>query len=83
MKRHPLCLPGVWLLATSGLVAGCDNQVSLEHRLTSLRMVLRSPMESELGSPTNPVTPATLKFDIEALDEKARRFRLMETCQRI
>ncbi len=74
MKRHPLCLPGVWLLATSGLVAGCDNQLSLEHRLTSLRMVLRSPMESELGSPTNPVTPATLKFDIEALDEKGKTF---------
>jgi len=35
-------------------------------------MQLRAPLESELGSPTNPVSPATLKFDVEALDEKGQ-----------
>ena len=35
-------------------------------------MLLQSPMESELGSPSNPVTPSSLKFDVEALDEQGR-----------
>ncbi len=75
MKRHILCLAGVGIWAAQiGLLAGCDNQIAGEHRLTSLRMTLRSPTESELGSPTNPVTPSTLKFDIEAIDEKGKAF---------
>jgi hypothetical protein len=76
MKRTTSCLAGLGLVAlsvgVSTLGMGCEYQVSGEHRLTSLRMLLQSPMESELGSPSNPVTPSSLKFDVEALDEQGR-----------
>jgi hypothetical protein len=71
MTRHTICGLGLWA-ATLGLGSGCDNQLAGEHRLTSLRMLLRSPTESELGSPSNTINPATLKFDVEALDEKGK-----------
>ena len=78
MKRHTTCLPrlGFGAIAlgamTLSVAPGCDNQIAGEHRLTSLRMLLRAPTESELGSPSNTVTPATLKFDVEAIDEKGQ-----------
>ena len=72
MTRHTICGLGLWA-ATLGLGSGCDNQLAGEHRLTSLRMLLRSPTESELGSPSNTISPATLKFDVEALAKRRPR----------
>src|SRR5262245_18920762 len=57
-------------LCLAGSFSGCDNQIVSEHGLTSLRISMVSPRENELGSPTQAVKPTSMRFDVEALDEK-------------
>lgn len=54
------------------LLAQCDYATPGEHRLTSFRLTLQSPKPSELGTPSAPQRSDSLRFDVEALDEKGQ-----------
>lgn len=70
MRTRPTNHAAVAALALSlSAAAGCDYQVEGEHRLTSLRLSMKSPTESELGTPNKSVRLTTAQFDLEALDE--------------
>ena len=54
------------------LLLQCDYATPGEHRLTSFRLTLQSPKPSELGTPSAPQRSDSLRFDVEALDEKGQ-----------
>src|SRR5688572_9171207 len=67
-------LLGIPLLGALLTAPACDHHIDGEHQLTSLRMTLSSPVEGELGAPGRAVTPTSLRFSAEALDERGQRF---------
>ncbi len=62
-------------------LSGCDSTILGDHRLTSLRLSLISPSESELGTPAQAVQPSSLRFSVEALDEQGQIFSTSATVQ--
>src|SRR3569832_1592212 len=62
------------LAAAFGSLAGCDRSLAGDHQLTSLRMTLKSPDAGSLGTPGKSVSPTSLRFAAEALDEQGRIF---------
>lgn len=75
--RSPTAPANACILALTlafGGFSGCDAWVPGEHRITSLRMGLISPKEAELGAPGQSVSPSSLRFSVDALDEKGEIF---------
>ncbi|MFO0578648.1 MAG: hypothetical protein U1A78_31990 [Polyangia bacterium] len=70
-RRSPGSLSVVLGLGLLGSAA-CDQAVPGEHRLTSLRLSLTSPLENQLGTPSSAVQPSALTFDVDALDEHGK-----------
>jgi hypothetical protein len=70
-RRSLLGLP---LLGTFLSVAACDHAIEGERQLTSLRMVLTSPEEGSLGAPGKTVSPQSVRFSAESLDERGKLF---------
>lgn len=73
-RRFPLL--EVSLLGTLLAAPACDHQIDSERELTSLRMTLSSPVEAELGAPGREVTPTSLRFSADSLDERGQPFNV-------
>lgn len=71
-RRIPLF--GIPLVASLLTQTACDQTVPGDHQLTSLRMSLMNPTESELGTPNKTVSPQSLHFSTDALDESGQPF---------
>jgi len=68
-------------IGLSSLLLGCGYTVENEHRLTSLRIHLLGPQESELGSPTQKVSPQVMRFSVDALNEQGQILPVDSTVQ--
>jgi len=68
--RSPALVGAIFALAA--IESACDNRITGDHQLTSLRMNLTSPTESELGVPGQSVSPTSMKFSVDALDEQGQ-----------
>lgn len=70
-RRAPSLSLGLGLsLCLASSLPGCNFQIDGENRLTSLRLGLLAPAETELGTPTNRVRPQVMRFSVDALDEQ-------------
>lgn len=67
---------GLWLGLCGAGFGGCDYQLPAQRVLTSLRLRLISPNESELGSPQRTVQPASVLAHVEALDNQGQSMPL-------
>jgi len=72
---------GFYLLGVCAALGACDSTISRDHLLTSLRMSLDSPKESELGTPGRTVSPTSLRFAVDALDDRGQLFPANATVQ--
>lgn len=68
--RSPALVGAIFALAA--IESACDNRIAGDHQLTSLRMNLTSPTESELGVPGQTVSPTSMKFSVDALDDQGQ-----------
>lgn len=75
--RLSLCLS----LSLAATQPACQFEIDGENRLTSLRLGLLGPSETELGTPTNRVRPQVMRFSVDALDSQGALMPVNSTVQ--
>lgn len=56
-------------------LAACVQEIPLDEVLTSLRLTLSEPRETDLGREGKPVTPAQVQFDLQAIGPRGELVR--------